>query len=145
MAKGKSGLGCGTTFFLAISIAIIFSFIDFINTESPTTHQNSEVSSSTPTIQIDKSSEMQAGRKKLIQDLIEKGIFQKIEVPGTLPRLWVRPGFYLLDYDTKQQFVSVVYAYCFEDESMGNIVRIYDSLSGKDVGGYTLLSGLKMK
>ncbi|MBA2439983.1 MAG: hypothetical protein H0V50_04835, partial [Thermoleophilaceae bacterium] len=43
--------------------------------------------------------------------LMSEGIFQKIETPGNLPRLWVRPRFYALDFDTKASFVSVLYAF----------------------------------
>ena len=94
---------------------------------------------------IDKSPAMQNKRKKMMQDLIRNGVFEKVTVPGTLPRLWVTPSFYLLDFDTKQSFVSVVYAYYFDGTSYGDVVLIYDNLSGKEVGKYSTVQGLNMK
>jgi tetratricopeptide (TPR) repeat protein len=98
---------------------------------------------------IDKSENMQKTRKELIAKLINQGIFQKIEIPGHLPRVWVKPGFYALDFDMKDRFVGVVYAYYFDDDN--GIVTIFDSLSGKEVGDYSTVNfmsgghGLKMK
>ena len=85
-------------------------------------------------VQIDKSAEAQAGRKALIAKLIREGVFQKVEVPGNLPRLWVRPGFHALDFDQKKTFVAVVYAYYFAGSKMTDSVLIYDSLTGKEIG-----------
>jgi hypothetical protein len=94
---------------------------------------------------IDKSPEMQADRKKLIEGLVAEGVFQKVEVPGSLPRLWVRPAFYSLEFERKEKFVSVVYALYFDGSKQTDSVRIFDSLSGKEVGSYSLVSGgLKM-
>jgi zinc-ribbon domain len=95
---------------------------------------------------IYKSEGMQQSRKELIGKLINDGIFQKVEVPGSLPRVWVEPRFYALDFDTKEKFVSVVYAYYFDGTDMADTVRIFDSRSGKEVGDYSLVNpGLRMK
>ena len=41
----------------------------------------------------------QAKRKELIDSLINKhNIFEKIEIPGTIPRVWVTPKFHLLTF-----------------------------------------------
>ena len=89
---------------------------------------------------------MQADRKKLIEKLIEQGVFQKIEVPGFLPRLWVRPGFYIADFDQRESFVSVVYAYYFDGSDPTDSVKLFDSQSGKEVGSYSIVAGgLKMR
>lgn len=90
---------------------------------------------------IDKSAAMQADRKKLIEKLIGEGVFQKVETPGTLPRLWVRPRFYAAEFDQKQSFVSVVYAYYFDGSNETDSVRIFDSRSGKEVGSYSAVQG----
>jgi hypothetical protein len=94
-----------------------------------------------PVATIDKSAAMQADRKKLIEKLIGEGVFQKVEVPGTLPRLWVRPRFYAAEFDQKQSFVSVVYAYYFDGSNVTDSVRIFDSRSGKEVGSYSAVQG----
>jgi len=93
---------------------------------------------------IDKSETKQAGREKLIKKLQTERVFHKIETPGTLPRLYVAPRFYTLDFDMKQQFVSVVYAYYFDGKKITDSVRIYDSKSGKEVGYFALPQGLKL-
>lgn len=94
-------------------------------------------------IPIDKSEKAQAGRKKLIGELISKGIFHKIETPGELPRLWVGPRFASLDFDTKTSFASVVYAYSFDRIQMENLVVLYDGRTGKKIGRYSEY-GLKL-
>lgn len=89
--------------------------------------------------------DVQEGRKAFIQKLIDRGVFQKVEVPGNLPHLWVRPAFYSLDFDTKSQFVNVVYAYHVTQNSTRNIVVLYDSRTGKSIGKYVPdLGGLKL-
>ncbi len=93
---------------------------------------------------INKSEAMQAGRLKLMEKLKNERVFQKVEIPGTLPRLFVQPRFYTLDFDMKQKFVSVVYAYYFDGSKSTDSVRIYDSRSGKEIGYYAVPQGLKL-
>ena len=94
---------------------------------------------------IDKSDKMQKQRKAFIEKLMEKNIFQKVEEPGTIPNVWVRPAFYALDFDTKQKFIGVVYAYYFDGSNITDSVRLIDSLSGKEVGDYSTVNpGLKL-
>jgi hypothetical protein len=90
--------------------------------------------------------DMQGDRKSFIRKLIDKGVFQKVEVPGNLPHLWVKPAFYSLDFDTKSKFVNVVYAYYTAQNPKYNIVVLYDSRTGKEVGKYAeVYGGLKLK
>lgn len=100
--------------------------------------------SATPAATIDRSPEMQVKRRALIQKLIKEDIFQKVEVPGSLPRVWVRPRFYSANFDEKQSFLGVVYAYHFDRREIGNVVRIFDSLSGKEIGNFTS-TGLSLR
>ena len=89
--------------------------------------------------------DMQSDRKAFIQKLVNNGVFQKVEVPGSLPHLWVKSVFYTLDFDTKSQFVNVVYAYYITQNSKYNIVVLYDSQTGKEVGKYAeVYGGLKL-
>lgn len=88
--------------------------------------------------------DMQSDREAFIQKLINRGIFQKVEVPGTLTHLWVRRAFYALDFETKSQFVNVVYAYYITQNRQYNIVVLYDSKSGKEIGNYDY-RGLELK
>lgn len=90
--------------------------------------------------------DMQGDRKAFIEKLMAKGIFQKVEVPGNLPHLWVKPAFYALDFDTKSGFVNVVYAYFIAQDPRYNIVVLYDSQTGKEVGKYAeVYGGLKLQ
>lgn len=92
---------------------------------------------------LDKSTEMQTGRLTLMEKLRAQRIFQKVEMPGSLPRLWVGPRFHTIDFDLKQKFVGVVYAYYFDGKNIADSVRIYDGKTGKEIGDYSL-SGLKI-
>ena len=90
--------------------------------------------------------DVQDDRMAFIQKLVKKGIFQKVEVPGNLPHLWVKPAFYELDFETKSKFVNVVYAYYVEEDPKYNIVVLYDSQTGKVVGKYAeVYGGLKLQ
>ena len=90
--------------------------------------------------------DMQSDRNAFIQKLINMGVFQKVEVPGTLPHLWVKPAFYMLDFDTKSKFVNVVYAYYITQNTKYDIVVLYDSQTGKEVGKYAeVYGGLRLK
>ena len=87
----------------------------------------------------------QSDRKAFIEKLISRGIFKKVEVPGNLPRLWVRPAFYALDFDTKSQFVNVVYAYYKTQDPRYEIVVLFDDRTGKEIGKYAeVYGGLKL-
>jgi hypothetical protein len=89
--------------------------------------------------------DMQEKRKGFIQKLIKNGIFQKVETPGSLPHLWVKPAFYALSYDDKSSFVSVVYAYYVTIDKSYNLVILYDHRSGKKIGVYgEKYGGLKL-
>lgn len=89
--------------------------------------------------------DMQGDRQAFIQKLIKKGIIQKVEVPGKLPHVWVKPLFYALDFSDKQQFISVIYIYYKNQNSMYDIVVLYDSKSGKEIGKFAeTYGGLKL-
>lgn len=95
---------------------------------------------------IDKSPAMQAERQQFVQKLIDQGLVQKIEERGTNPRMWVRPAFRMLDYTTKQKFVSVVFALYCTGKNTGETVTLVDSLSGEEIGDYSVAyGGLKLK
>jgi hypothetical protein len=97
-----------------------------------------------PLIKIDKSAEMQEGRLRLLEKLKAQGVFQKVEMPGNLPRLWIAPRFHTIDFDQKEKFVSVVYAYYFDGYNMGDVVRIFDGETAKEIGDYSS-QGLKLR
>jgi len=90
----------------------------------------------------------QPERKKLIQDLIQAGVFNKVEFNEMglkQATVWVDFTFYALDYDQKQSFVRVVAGYV-QAAHRDDMVSVYlkDSKSGRQVGkigwpGYELV------
>jgi hypothetical protein len=91
----------------------------------------------------------QPERKELIQKLIDQGVFRKVDFRDHAATIWVGSPFYLLDFEAKQDFCSVVYAYLAanaKDELV--VVTLKDALSGNTVGDYGQQwtgFGLKMK
>ena len=79
----------------------------------------------------------QAERKKLIDELINKYyIFEKIEIPGSLPRAWVTTNFHLLTFSEKKTFMHLVYSYYYTKNPKYDYVRIFDNITGKSIGYY---------
>ena len=92
------------------------------------------------------SADVQDDRKGFIQKLIGMNVFQKVEIPGSLPHLWVKPSFNSLSFDEKNSFVNVVYSYYYTLDSSYSIVVLYDSLSGKKIGTFSAsYGGLDLK
>ena len=91
----------------------------------------------------------QPERKEFIQKLINTGIFSKVDFQERSATIWVNSSFYLLDFEDKQTFCSVVYTYVAtkaKDDLVN--VSLTDALSGKTVGDYGQQwtgFGLKMK
>ena len=91
----------------------------------------------------------QPERRELIQKLINQGVFRKVDFRDGGATIWVDSSFYLLAFEAKQEFCSVVYAYVAthaKDELVS--VTLKDGLSGKTVGDYGQQwtgFGLKMK
>jgi len=91
----------------------------------------------------------QPERKKLIQKLVDQGVFRKVDFRERAATIWVDSTFYLLDFEAKQDFCSVVYAYLAtnaRDELV--VVTLKDALTGNTVGDYGPQwtgFGLKMK
>src|SRR4051812_8012314 len=93
---------------------------------------------------IDKSGDLQSGRKKLIDDLTSQGVFSEVVRNGsTMPRAWVTPRFDALNFKDKQNVISVIYAYYFEDQNEFNSVALINSRTGKEIGRFTS-SGLSL-
>ena len=79
----------------------------------------------------------QAKRKALIDDMINKyHIVEKIEIPGTLPRVWVTPQFHLLTFSEKKTYIHLIYSYYYTKNPKYNAVLIFDNMTGKEIGGY---------
>jgi hypothetical protein len=98
----------------------------------------------TPAEKIDKSPELQRKRQDFIDKIIKQGVFSKVEMPGSVPHVWVRPKFSTLDFESKKTAISIVYAFFFDSTAAGNVVRIRDSITGKDVGTFSGSLGLRL-
>jgi len=107
-------------------------------TVAPTTAQ----STSAPT--IDTSAEAQQRRETLLGQLVDRGIFYKHEITGTLPRVYVAPAFHTLNIDDKKAFISVAHAYYIAAGNTDNLTVIFDSLTGKQIGTFNEF-GLQME
>ena len=86
----------------------------------------------------------QGDRKKFIDQLISQGIFQKIEVAGDLPYLYVTAVFKSLDFQTKANCVSVAYGYYSAQNPAYDVLVILDGPTGARLGEYVKGSGLKL-
>jgi ribosomal protein L37AE/L43A len=147
--KARSCPSCGApvpkrTSVLIWAVVVILGFAVTKGILSPPTNDSPRSSQKVAT--IDKSEDAQQARKELIEKLINQGIFLKVEMSASLPRVWVKPVFYRLNFDTKERFINVVYAYYFDGTNMSDSVRVIDGHSGKEIGDYSLLNpGLKME
>ena len=94
---------------------------------------------------FDKSPEMQARRKKFIQEAVYEEVFETVNMPGTVAMVCVKLRFYLLDFDTKQDYIAIVYAYYFDGREFDDCVAVWDRLDQKELATYSIMRGLKMK
>lgn len=135
-----------TIFVVAPFMYLVLRDIAEPSSQPPQRPDRASIPAKPKTPALDKSAAHQQMRKEFIEKLIKTGFFSKVEVPGTLPRVWVTPNFYVLKFDEKQTFIEVVYAYYFDGTRMGDSVRVIDDYSGKEIGTYSLGNpGLKMK
>ena len=69
-----------------------------------------------------------------------------VQVPALYAHVWVTPLFNSLNFDDKATFINVVYAYYISENPKSDIVTLYDSQTGKEIGTYaSVYGGLKLK
>jgi hypothetical protein len=90
---------------------------------------------------LDELARLRPDRGALIQALIARNVVEKTGVPAALPRLWVAPGFYELDFETQQKVVGVVYEYYLAQNPRYDMVLVYDGSTGDKVGVYGEIQG----
>ena len=154
MSKGISG------FVIVCAIVPVFFFLccggclflSMLGNQNTTRHRPQSDSSKGSYVTPDDGK--QVGRKKIIDDLIKEGVFEKIGYDGvSLPKVWVTDRFLLLDQKTKHSFLEVVWTYySIKDDDFGSIglfgtplvVKIDDgTINGKRIGNYEPFDGLK--
>jgi hypothetical protein len=97
-------------------------------------------------LRLDCSEATQAKRKALIQEVINKRVFVKVEPGVSVPKVWVGATFKALSYDDKKLFLDVVAAYyaCERPDAAIVLVKIIDDRSGNTIGTFTEGIGLEM-
>ncbi len=88
----------------------------------------------------------QEQRKGRVEKLISDGILQKVTAEGLTFQMWTRSPFYAFDYDAKTVVCEIVYTYCMaSDDLWGPTLDLRDSYTGKSIGTYSPLGGLKVR
>ena len=85
--------------------------------------------------------QLQPGRREFIENLIRNGYFERVEVSGEYPEVWVNPEFRLLDLDQQEAYLSVIYEYYAIAEGQSSSVSLHDALTGDELGRYDPTTG----
>jgi len=114
---------------------------------------NAPTRQSTRPLGFDFSPKMQAERRQFIEDMIREGYWQKTEVTGLLPKLWVTNSFLAADEKTQNGVLSVCYAYwmgrldTFGDKGLyySSLVLLIDNgmINGRRVATYDPANGIR--
>lgn len=88
---------------------------------------------------IDQSPEAHAKREALMEDLLDKGIWLKVEKPATLPHAYTGPMWPLLNIDEKEAFASATLVHYAANDRNATILIIYDGSNGKEIGKFSSL------
>lgn len=128
----------------AITAAVFVGFVILIAALFSMTQQNEPKRPAPAAPAVDRSTVTQQKRERLLGDLQASGVFGKYQCRDNAGTVWVKPGFYVLPFDDKQSFVSVVYAYCIGGDTSGFII-LKDDRSGKEAGTYWGNRGLVME
>ncbi len=89
--------------------------------------------------------DIQEKRRKLIDKFIGYNIIEKVEIPGSLPRVWVTTKFFMTTFSEKKTLMNLIYSYYYTKNPKYDIVRIFDNMTGKSIGSYSPIYGLKIK
>lgn len=84
---------------------------------------------------------LQTDRRELIEELIRNGIFTKVEMRNTFPRIWVTPSFMVLDSEMREDCTELVYVYYHDGTKMSDSVVLTDAAAGEYLGFYNPFSG----
>jgi len=93
-------------------------------------------------IAIDKSPQAQSERKAVIDKLVSDGLLRRIDAEhGGTVKASLRPGFYLMDPETRARNADVIYRYYFDGTSVNDVVTFRDARNGNEVGQYNPYRG----
>jgi hypothetical protein len=94
--------------------------------------------------EIESTEHLQDRRKKIMDEMVEGGIAERIENPAGEPFVYVMSPFYGLTFEEQASLMNVIWSYYITTDRNAKIVTIYDNDSGQEVGTYSQ-AGLKMK
>ena len=93
-------------------------------------------------IAIDKSAQAQNERKAVIDELVADSLLRRIDAErGGTVKASLRPGFYLMDPETRARNADVIYRYYFDGTSVNDVVTFRDARNGNEVGQYNPYKG----
>ena len=87
---------------------------------------------------------LQAGRKKIMDEMVDGGIAERIENPAGKPFVYVKSPFYGLSFEDQSSLMKVIFNYYSTIDSNVKELAIYDDQNGQEVGTYSK-DGLKIK
>lgn len=79
---------------------------------------------------------IQEKRQVFVRRLITQGIFEKVEIPGNAPRLWVTSAFHSLDFVAKELLTNVVHSYYATLNPDYHVLFVYDAAAGRKIGAF---------
>ncbi len=85
----------------------------------------------------DKSAATQQKREDLIGQLQDRDIIGDVNQNGNEATVVIEPAFYDLEFTRKQEFASMIFAWCFDHiyvDYVPNKLRLIDSKTGKEAG-----------
>ncbi len=92
---------------------------------------------------IEDTKHLQERRKRIMDEMVEGGIAERIENPAGEPFVYVMQAFYGLTFDEQSSLMNVIWSYYITEDRNSSVVTIYDNDTGREIGTYSQ-SGLKM-
>lgn len=105
--------------------------------------QNADSSQDTLEKSIESTEHLQDRRKKIMDEMVEGGIAERIENPSGEPFVYVMNPFYGLTFEEQASLMNVIWSYYITEDRNSKVVTIYDNGTGQEVGSYSE-AGLKM-
>lgn len=83
----------------------------------------------------------QSDRMAFIEKLIRMRVFTKTSAANGVSKAWTGPAFESLDFDAKNSFCNVVYAYYLNESSTNKLLRLIDGSTNRDIGIFSEAQG----
>ncbi len=92
---------------------------------------------------IEETRHLQEKRKKIIDEMVDGGIAERIENPAGEPFVYVMDPFFGLSFEEQSALMNVVWSYYITEDRKSDVVTIYDDRTGQEIGTYSS-AGLKI-